>query len=179
MKQLVAIAMGFFSGFLIYMAAALLFFGPDGGEPSPGFVAVMFFGGWVLSTWLLLRGARTTAKVASRGFLLGAAEWFVMILAGLVFGARAATSVGTADEAEQAGAAIGGGLVAMLTGGFSFVMALICLAGFAIAYFMGKEMQPEVSGDTRKCPDCAELVKAEARKCRHCGASLVQEPGFA
>lgn len=24
----------------------------------------------------------------------------------------------------------------------------------------------------RKCPDCAELVRAEARKCRYCGAQL-------
>lgn len=25
---------------------------------------------------------------------------------------------------------------------------------------------------TKLCPDCAERVKAEARKCRHCGAEL-------
>lgn len=24
----------------------------------------------------------------------------------------------------------------------------------------------------RRCPDCAETVRAEARKCRHCGAAL-------
>jgi hypothetical protein len=25
------------------------------------------------------------------------------------------------------------------------------------------------AGDVKKCPDCAELVKSEARKCRFCG----------
>ena len=27
-------------------------------------------------------------------------------------------------------------------------------------------------GELRKCPSCAELVKAEAIKCRHCGDTL-------
>ena len=28
------------------------------------------------------------------------------------------------------------------------------------------------SGESRKCPKCAELVKVEARKCRFCGSTL-------
>lgn len=34
----------------------------------------------------------------------------------------------------------------------------------------------EVSPDTHvKCPDCAELVKREARKCKHCGCALIPQ----
>jgi hypothetical protein len=29
------------------------------------------------------------------------------------------------------------------------------------------------AGDLVKCPDCAEFVKSEARKCRYCGVQLV------
>lgn len=28
------------------------------------------------------------------------------------------------------------------------------------------------SGELKKCPDCAELVKAEAKVCKHCGAKF-------
>lgn len=37
-----------------------------------------------------------------------------------------------------------------------------------------KGMRP--TGDTHvKCPDCAELVKREARVCKHCGCKLVPQ----
>lgn len=34
-----------------------------------------------------------------------------------------------------------------------------------------------VAGDYRKCPECAEVVRREARKCKHCGSAL--EPAAA
>lgn len=70
MKVFVGIILGFFSSFLIYMAATMLF---TSGEPSGAFVFVTLFGGWGLSTWIMVRGARTKSKVFSRGFHLGAA----------------------------------------------------------------------------------------------------------
>lgn len=172
MRLFIGIVLGFFSGFLIYMAAAMLF---TSGEPSGTFVFVTFFGGWVLSTWGIVRGARTVSKVFSRGFLLGAAEWLAMIPVGMVFSGKALTETvaqGGGTDAELAGATIGAGLISFVTGGVAVVMALVCLLGFAVSYFIGREMKPETA--TRTCPECAEVIQAAARKCKHCGAEIAQ-----
>ncbi len=174
MKVFIGIVLGFFSAFLIYMAAAMLF---SSGEPSGAFIFVTFFGGWVLSVWVLVRGARTISKVFSRGFLLGAAEWLAMIPAGMVLSGKALTQTvtqGGGTDAEIAGATIGAGLTSFITGGVSIVMALVCLIGFAVSYFTGREMKPEAAIPTRTCPKCAELIQSAARKCKHCGAEIPQ-----
>jgi hypothetical protein len=31
---------------------------------------------------------------------------------------------------------------------------------------------PEVESDERECPECAELIKAKAKKCKHCGSEV-------
>lgn len=36
----------------------------------------------------------------------------------------------------------------------------------------GIDREAQRSGDYRKCPQCAELVKREAVKCKHCGSEL-------
>ncbi len=180
MKGLVAACMGSFSGLLTYMFLAMLLLAP-GDPPSPLFVFAAFFGGWIVSAILLARGAASLSTVIRRGFLLGAAQWLLMALGGVVFGARAASetmSRGPGSDAAAAGAAVGGGLVAALAGGFSVMMAVGCLIGFAIAYFAGREPQEDRNlGATRKCPECAEMVQQDARKCRFCGTSLVAGPG--
>lgn len=170
-KVLVALTMGFFSAFLIYMAAAMLF---SEGKPATEFVFVVFFGGWAASMALLLRGARTVSKVFTRGFLLGAAEWLAMIPVGMVFSGKhlSQTIARGASDAERAGATVGAGLVSLITGGVAVAMAVACLVGFAVAYLMGREMKPEAIGPTKRCPECAELIQEAARKCKHCGAVL-------
>jgi hypothetical protein len=55
------------------------------------------------------------------------------------------------------------------------IMSLIGIAG--ALYFLKKNKNPDsVSSSTHvKCPDCAELVRVEAKKCKHCGAALDAE----
>lgn len=148
MKTVVAIVMGFFSGLLIYFMVSMVLSDPSTSEPpSTALVAIIFFGGWALSAWAIRRGTDKLSKVFARGFLVGAAEWLAMIGVGVISGGKAAAATqATAggSDAALAGAAVGGGMIAMFTGGISFVMALICLAGFAVAYFMGREMPKEM-----------------------------------
>ena len=60
--------------------------------------------------------------------------------------------------------------------------------GFALGFLLGpigliialvsstdhREMEKKalVGGDVRKCPQCAELIKREAQKCRYCGSEV-------
>jgi hypothetical protein len=37
----------------------------------------------------------------------------------------------------------------------------------------GVEARALVGGDTRKCPHCAEIIKAEAKVCRYCGRDVM------
>ena len=144
MKFIVALIAGALSGFLIYTTAFLLFMSGTDAVPF-WFVPVTFLGGWVISTYLLLRGARIVSKVISRAFLLGAAEWFAIIPAGVIMGGKAL--VETTDElssdAEMAGATIGAGLITFLTGGVAIAMIFVCLLGYFITFLMAREMKSD------------------------------------
>ena len=161
MKLLVALAMGFCSGLLLYFLAALVF-SSSSSPPSAVFSIFVFIGGWTASTYLMLKGALSTSKVFSRGFLIGAAEWFSLLPVGIVFAGKAVATAGGSSGAQLAGAAIGGGIMAFLTGGLAIGMTLFCLLGFAISYSLGREMRPEsLSNDGTSSPVPAMRSRAQ------------------
>ena len=145
MKILVATVMGFFSGVLIYVITAMLIADPSPDpNPSSALGLVTFVGGWMASTFLLAIGAQNVSSVFSRGFLLSAAEWLTMAFLGLIFRSWLTSSTiasSAASEAATTGVAIGGDLAAAVMGSLAGFMSVVCMIGFAIAYFMGQEMK--------------------------------------
>jgi len=58
-------------------------------------------------------------------------------------------------------------LVGVLLGPFGFILALVVSRNESKA-----EKRSIQSGELKKCPHCAELVKREAVVCKHCGRDL-------
>lgn len=64
----------------------------------------------------------------------------------------------------------GGFLLGFLLGPIGLVIALVMRADQAAL-----DQEELSAGRARRCPSCAEIVRAEALKCKHCGADLPPE----
>lgn len=68
--------------------------------------------------------------------------------------------------------------------GFGYFLLAILLSpliGFIIVLILSPvlkntEAKSIASGNLKKCPECAELVKAEAKICKHCKSTLIVKP---
>ena len=49
---------------------------------------------------------------------------------------------------------------------------LASVVGIIISFMNGRESLAIGAADSKKCPACAELIKVEAAKCRHCGETF-------
>ena len=76
---------------------------------------------------------------------------------------------------------LGLGFVAMSRGrsGFAWCMASLLLSplvGILLMLLSDRSGEEKPNPWTHvKCPDCAELVRAEAKVCKHCGCRLVPQ----
>ena len=86
MKTTTAVVAGFLSGALFSEIVVALF--DAGSSALIGLVPLV--GGWAVTTPLLLKRANTTNTVVRRAFLVGAAEWLVMMAVVLFVGVRSA-----------------------------------------------------------------------------------------
>ena len=47
------------------------------------------------------------------------------------------------------------------------------IAQDAFSYYAGNKLQTDENGiEQKNCPDCRELIRFDARKCKHCGSMI-------
>jgi hypothetical protein len=133
MKTSIAILMGSCSGLLIAIMGSWVFSALNfGGSEATFLVLGCFVGGWIVSVCFLLLGARTPSKVLARAFLLGAAEWLLMIGGGAIRASQMETTDGV-------------GMMIAASAMVSLLMVALCLIGFATVHFWRRKMEPELS----------------------------------
>ena len=92
-------------------------------------------------------GAITVSKVFKRACLLGAGEWFLLILVSFIFGPQVwFQSIVMGGDGDKP-MIIGPG-----------IMALVCLAVFALTRFRFRETAPAPVMLVKRCDHCGQLI---------------------
>lgn len=121
MKYLAAVVMGLLASGLVYIVSIPL------PSPAPTLIALTF---WIASSFLLQRSAQTVAQVLGRGFLLGAGEWLLLIVAAIIY-----TLVAAPDYSMSV----------LIKSAFAAAMSVLCLAGFAVVQVWQRAKSPSVT----------------------------------
>ena len=139
-----ALIPGAFSGLMIYVLVGISFVSWDDNSWSWVFptwmVPVFFIGGWALSMVVLVRGARSVSDIILRSFLLGAVEWFALLLAGAIAAGRT-VSVSSAELTSVAANAdflMRSVFLSYLTGRVAIVLIFLCGLGFAVTHMLSR-----------------------------------------
>lgn len=86
----------------------------------------------------------------------------VVFVLWLALGIAGATIMGNKGRSAAGGFGLG-----FLLGPIGVIIALVMAADRR-----EMELRSLSSGEMRKCPNCAELIRIEARKCRYCGSDV-------
>jgi hypothetical protein len=136
MRKTLAFLLGLFGGLMIYLITAMVFLAT--GNVPTWFAALIVVVGALICSSIMLIGTKWPLQVLARGSVIGGVLWVLMIPATTVLAAKGAAQVldSSASGAEQAGALIGSGLIAMMGVGLSITMIVICVVTYVVARLM-------------------------------------------